>query len=194
MGAFTCLDLDVRDANYFFLAVGWALLAISYLLFFWSEAVIDWLIVKGHEHRRAAEVHEREAARKPRNSKWAGHGLLGRVLALRDQEEDRPPRAADPASFLTLVKKAATQKANDDGRSEGEMWPSLALIRVEELRKATDAKRAPTIAQKVHEQLETLRDEMPCAESHLRPGWRLRSMPVLLQTLVLLQCMYQARG
>ena len=45
----------------------------------------------------------------------------------------------------------------------------------------------------MHDEIEALRDSMPCAESHLKPGWRLRSMPVLLQTLVLLQCMYQAR-
>ena len=113
------------------------------------QAVIDWLIVKGHEHRRAAEVHHKEVASTTRRNKWAGRGLLGRVLAMRDQEEGRAARETSPTGFLTLVKKAAAQKSGDEGRREDEMWPALALIRVEELRKATDAKKAPTIAQKV---------------------------------------------
>ena len=55
--------LLMGEAVYFFLAVGWALLLLEWLLLRWSESVIDWLIVKGHQHRRAAELHHETALR-----------------------------------------------------------------------------------------------------------------------------------
>ena len=188
IAAFIPLQLEERHALYFFLALGWVLLLAAWLLRRWSEEVIDWLVIKGHQHRRAAEYHHQEALRSARaRSKWGGAGLLGKVLALRAQENGGAP----PLNFTSLVKAAAQKRSTEQGFDCDQVWPSLAQIRATELRIAIETKKAATVAQKVHDSMGALKDD-PEAEAHLKPGWRLLSMPVLLQIVKLLQCMHQA--
>lgn len=80
----TPLQLAMTDALLVFLAFGWLLLLAESLMLLYTENTLDWLVVRGHEHRRAAELlHERALARKSDGggarvlstaSRWGEHG------------------------------------------------------------------------------------------------------------------------
>ena len=72
-------------------------------------------------------------------------------------------------------------------------WPTLAKIRHHELQQAVKTTKAPTLVAKMHESVGELHEHDDDAQHYIKPGLGLRLMPLTLQIVMLLQCMYQAR-
>ena len=54
-------QIKMREVLLIFLAVGWCLFLSTWLLFRLSEGTMDWMIMKGHQHRLAASFRHRQA-------------------------------------------------------------------------------------------------------------------------------------
>ena len=178
------LQFAMRNALYLFLAFGWLLLFFEILVLLYSEDTLDWLVVKGHEHRSAAELHhERVLVRKSTHgqrggSRWHGSSMLALLKEVRADQESPTAKA----SFKELLERA--RKQADNARD-------VARIRQHELETAIQVKKNPTDALKVADAIATLKDDAE-ANSHLEPGPRVTMGPLVLQTVLLMQCMFQA--
>lgn len=123
----------------FFLAAGWALSLAMWLLFRSSEAVIDGLIIKGHEHRLAAELHHKRIAESkvlsPPNSWRAVKQLMRPPTEAKAHGSQTPASATAPApasawgsllsnlssaGFHDLVSKAVQENQAETGRRREE--------------------------------------------------------------------------
>ena len=76
--------------------------------------------------------------------------------------------------------------------SDKQHWPTSAKIRHHELQQAVKTTKAPTLVAKMHESLCELHEHDDDAQHYIKPGLGLRLMPITLQIMMLLQCMYQA--
>jgi len=149
------------------------------------------LIISGHQHRRAAQLftEKLQAAGSKggsRRTSLSAITMTSKKKLLAEAEAEAQAETSRPR-FKEIVKMIQPIKEDDKKK-----WPALAQIRHHELATAVKTSKTPTLVQKMQESVGVLHEHDDEAEHHVKPGAALRLMPLTLQIVLLVQCMYQA--
>lgn len=166
------IALTMRHALYAFGLFGWMLAAIEVGVLYLAEYVIDLLIYNGHIQRRSAELWDLSLKARTTGSEVAIRKLVGQTSSLKEllAAAEEEARSASAESHLPL-----TQRMRND-----------------ELHIAIRAQKTPTLVAQLHDLHNCFVAAHPEAIAEFQPGMALRILPYLIQTVLLLQCMYQA--
>ena len=157
------IHLNSRFSLCAFVVGGWVLLLVEVAVLVVANDAIDHLNMNGHLQRRSAEYHYRVSS---------------------------GPQQKKIRSVFEVVQMISDTGAADD--EDDEHLPQLARVRKEELQIAIRATKTPTLVAQIHEVHQKLFEACPDHGEHFKPKVSLRLLPYCIQSVLLVQCMYQA--